>query len=107
MHQFPTSFYAHPLSVVLLGYVRPELNYVSKEKLIEDINEDVRVALRSLGRKEWAKWADARELEVPRDGEAEELKGDEKVEEVSKGVEGLRVGKEEKHDEIEIKLEFG
>lgn len=75
--------------------------------MIEDINEDVRVALRSLGRKEWAKWANARELEVPRDGEVKESKGDNEVEEVSKGVEGLRVGKEEKQEEIEIKLEFG
>ena len=109
MHQFPTSFYSHPLSVILLGYVRPELNYVSKEKLIEDINEDVRVALRSLGRKEWAKWADVRELGVPSQDE------DGEVERLGKGVDGLKVGqpqaqeqvKSVKQDEIDIKLEFG
>lgn len=105
MHQFPTSFYSHPLSVILLGYVRPELNYVSKEKLIEDINEDVRVALRSLGRKEWARYADERFL-----GMGELDKEDAGVE---KGIEGLKLdsGKEEeqqqKQETIDIKLEFG
>lgn len=63
------------MSVLVLGYVRPELDYVSKgklshaltcvrteadhvaEALICDINTDVKVALRSLARPEWAKYA--------------------------------------------------
>jgi riboflavin kinase len=106
MHDFPTSFYGHPLSVILLGYIRPELNYVSKDKLIEDINTDVRVALKSLAREEWARFADVKGLGMEGDV----------VKEVAEQVEGLSVGvgkKDEeetnkpKDEEISIKLEFG
>lgn len=108
MHDFPTSFYGHPLSVILLGYIRPELNYVSKEKLIEDINTDVRVALKSLARDEWARFADVKGLGMERDV----------VKEVAEQVEGLSVAEEKKkpeeeetkkpkEEEISIKLEFG
>ena len=105
MHDFPTSFYGHPLSVILLGYIRPELNYVSKEKLIEDINTDVRVALKSLARDEWARFADVKGLGMEGDV----------VKEVAEQVEGLSVGEEKKkgetkkpeEEEISIKLEFG
>ena len=107
MHDFPTSFYGHPLSVILLGYIRPELNYVSKEKLIEDINTDVRVALKSLAREEWAKFADVKGLGMEGDV----------VKEVAEQVRGLSVKgdetkaqeetKESKEEEISIKLEFG
>jgi len=30
MHQFPTDFYGHFLDVVVLGYIRPELDYTSR-----------------------------------------------------------------------------
>lgn len=49
---------------MLLGYIRPELNYISKEALIEDIKTDVQVALNSLQRPDYEKhekdefWAD-------------------------------------------------
>ncbi len=33
MHPFPTEFYGHRMSIVVLGYIRPELNYVSKGRL--------------------------------------------------------------------------
>lgn len=66
------------MSVLVLGYIRPELDYVSKgesrihvpppsprgpraeaasEALISDINTDVKVALNSLARPEWAKYS--------------------------------------------------
>ncbi|KAG8831924.1 riboflavin kinase [Serendipita sp. 405] len=38
------------MSVVVLGYIRPELDYTSKEALIEDIQTDIKVALNSLKR---------------------------------------------------------
>lgn len=41
---------------MLLGYIRPELNYISKEALIEDIKTDVRVALNSLQRPDYEKY---------------------------------------------------
>lgn len=46
----PESFYGAPLNLLLLGYIRPEYDYVSKESLIEDIQTDISVAHRSLNR---------------------------------------------------------
>lgn len=50
MHNFVTDFYGAPMAIAILGYIRPEYDYVSKESLIEDINEDIEVARRSLAR---------------------------------------------------------
>lgn len=66
MHRFESDFYGHELKVVVLGYIRPELDYISRgaaahhphlrlltdgiDALIEDIETDKRVALRSLSR---------------------------------------------------------
>lgn len=30
MHQFPTNFYGNTMAVMVLGYIRPELDYISK-----------------------------------------------------------------------------
>jgi hypothetical protein len=104
MHNYPTSFYSHPLTVSILGYIRPELDYVSKDALVEDINEDVRVALRSLGRDNWVGYG--RDL----GGKKENVKsgGDEVV----SGIEDLTLdfkSEGEKKDDrsLKIKLEFG
>ncbi|KAF2453719.1 hypothetical protein BDY21DRAFT_117179 [Lineolata rhizophorae] len=66
-------FYGAELRLLILGYVRPELDYVSVEKLIEDIRTDIRVAERSLGREAWRRWREeewlvdwGRDLEVVR-----------------------------------------
>jgi len=50
MHNFKSDFYGHHMKVIVLGYIRPELDYVSREALIEDIETDKRVALKSLAR---------------------------------------------------------
>ena len=50
MHPFEADLYGLEMRVVVLGYLRPELNYVSKEALIEDIEMDKRVAINSLAR---------------------------------------------------------
>ncbi|KAH7119774.1 hypothetical protein B0J11DRAFT_560337 [Dendryphion nanum] len=50
LHTFATDFYGATLSLIILGYIRPEYDYVSREALVEDIREDIRVAERSLGR---------------------------------------------------------
>ncbi|KAF3031560.1 riboflavin kinase [Didymella heteroderae] len=47
---FSSDFYGAELSLVILGFIRPEYDYVSKEALVEDIREDIRVAQRSLAR---------------------------------------------------------
>ncbi|WVR05642.1 hypothetical protein IAU60_002664 [Kwoniella sp. DSM 27419] len=57
MHPFKADFYGHHMSVLVLGYIRPELDYVSKEALIEDIQTDVRVALNSLARPAYQSFA--------------------------------------------------
>ncbi|KAK2466508.1 hypothetical protein APHAL10511_002150 [Amanita phalloides] len=50
MHDFKTDFYGYELRVVVLGYIRPELDYTSRDALIEDIEFDKKVALKSLDR---------------------------------------------------------
>ncbi|KAG5343025.1 Riboflavin kinase [Termitomyces sp. T112] len=50
MHDFQSDFYDLEMRAVVLGYIRPELDYTSREALIDDINTDKRVALNSLDR---------------------------------------------------------
>ncbi|KAG8747910.1 riboflavin kinase [Ceratobasidium sp. 414] len=50
MHKYKDEFYGVDMSVVVLGYIRPELDYISREALIEDIETDKRVALKSMDR---------------------------------------------------------
>lgn len=41
------------MRVKILGYIRPELDYVDKESLVRDIETDIEVARRSLERDKW------------------------------------------------------
>lgn len=50
MNNYDKDFYNLNLKIIILGYVRPELDYVSKESLIEDIEIDKKVSLNSLQR---------------------------------------------------------
>ncbi|KAI9466789.1 riboflavin kinase [Lactarius psammicola] len=56
MHEFKSDFYGYDMQAVVLGYIRPELDYTSREALIEDINTDKRVALKSLSREAYMKF---------------------------------------------------
>ncbi|KAF1972630.1 riboflavin kinase [Bimuria novae-zelandiae CBS 107.79] len=56
LHSFEQDFYGATLSLVILGHIRPEYDYVSKEALVEDIREDIRVAQRSLARRAYEAW---------------------------------------------------
>ncbi|KAI9507695.1 riboflavin kinase [Russula earlei] len=56
MHNFKADFYGQDMQAVVLGYIRPELDYTSREALVEDINTDKRVALRSLSREAYKKF---------------------------------------------------
>ncbi|KAG0084492.1 riboflavin kinase [Podila epicladia] len=58
MHNFHKDFYGDDLHVVVLGYIRPELDYTTLEALIEDINIDIEVAHRSLERPDYAAYKD-------------------------------------------------
>jgi riboflavin kinase len=55
MHTFGHDFYGRQLNLIILGFIRPEYDYVSKESLIEDIKTDIEVAHRSLERPAYAK----------------------------------------------------
>lgn len=55
MHDFTDDFYGAHMNLSILGFIRPEYDYVSKEGLIDDIKTDVEVAGRSLARPAWAK----------------------------------------------------
>ncbi|KAK7470898.1 riboflavin kinase [Stygiomarasmius scandens] len=57
MHEFKADFYGYDMRVVVLGYIRPELDYTSREALIEDIEIDKTVALRSLDRPDYKKFS--------------------------------------------------
>lgn len=54
MHNFPRDFYGSHLNLLILGFIRPEYDYVSKESLIDDIKTDIQVAARSLARPAYA-----------------------------------------------------
>ncbi|MCJ1430738.1 riboflavin kinase [Xylographa pallens] len=56
LHAFARDFYGAHMQLLILGFVRPEYDYVSKEALIADIREDVQVARRSLAREGYARW---------------------------------------------------
>ncbi|KAG0213940.1 riboflavin kinase [Mortierella sp. GBA30] len=54
MHNFHRDFYGDELRIVVLGYIRPELDYTTLDALIADINMDIEVAHRSLARPDYA-----------------------------------------------------
>ena len=47
---FVHEFYGANLNALILGFIRPEYDYVSQEALVRDIKIDIEVALASLGR---------------------------------------------------------
>ncbi|KAH7381316.1 riboflavin kinase [Phaeosphaeria sp. MPI-PUGE-AT-0046c] len=53
---FPADFYGATLSLLILGFIRPEYDYISKDALVEDIREDIRIAQRSLEREAYGAW---------------------------------------------------
>ncbi|KAF2429837.1 riboflavin kinase [Tothia fuscella] len=50
IHHFPHDFYGRHLNLAILGFIRPEYDYVDKDSLIDDIRTDIEVAKRSLER---------------------------------------------------------
>jgi riboflavin kinase len=56
LSNFDKDFYGATLSLVILGYIRPEYDYAGLEALVEDIREDIRVAQRSLEREKYKAW---------------------------------------------------
>ncbi|KAJ7394189.1 hypothetical protein OS493_003870 [Desmophyllum pertusum] len=52
IHSFNNDFYGSELSVVILGFIRPEKNFPSLETLIEAIHSDIREAEQALEKTE-------------------------------------------------------
>lgn len=81
MHEFQTDFYGREMRAVVLGYIRPELDYISRgklespllnldqhslsEALIEDIETDKKVALNCLQRPGYQKYANEAVFQQP------------------------------------------
>ncbi|KAK0191237.1 riboflavin kinase [Armillaria mellea] len=57
MHEYTADFYGMELRAVVLGYIRPELDFTTMEALIETIETDKRVALHSLDREAYKTFA--------------------------------------------------
>lgn len=56
MHEFGQDFYGSHMNILILGFIRPEYDYVSKESLIEDIKMDVTVTVNCLARPAYARF---------------------------------------------------
>lgn len=56
MHHFEKDFYGSHMNLIILGFIRPEYDYVSKESLIEDIKKDIEVTGNCLARPAYAKY---------------------------------------------------
>lgn len=55
LHFFHQAFYGARMNLLIMGFIRPEYDYVSKESLVEDIRFDIEVARRSLEREAYEK----------------------------------------------------
>jgi riboflavin kinase len=62
MHDFEQDFYESHMNLVILGFIRPEYDYVSLESLVEDIRTDIQVSKDSLAREAYAKFKDEKSL---------------------------------------------
>jgi riboflavin kinase len=58
LHKFEKDFYGSEMAISILGFIRPEYDYVDVESLIKDIKVDCEVAKSSLGRENWEKRRD-------------------------------------------------
>jgi riboflavin kinase len=56
VHDFSEDFYGVEMRLCILGWIRPEFDYVSKEALIDDIRMDIRVGVESLKRPAYSRF---------------------------------------------------
>lgn len=54
MNVFEEDFYGCTLSIVMLGYIRPELDFDSVENLIKTIKNDISIASKELDKQEFS-----------------------------------------------------
>ncbi|SCU95557.1 LANO_0E10704g1_1 [Lachancea nothofagi CBS 11611] len=55
MHEFKHDFYGAKVKFSILGYIRPELDYTTREALIDDIHTDIDIAKSVLSKPQYAK----------------------------------------------------
>ncbi|NWS69083.1 RIFK kinase, partial [Crotophaga sulcirostris] len=65
IHTFKEDFYGELLSIVIIGYIRPEKNFDSLEALISAIQEDIEEAKRQLDLPEHLKLKDDNFFHLP------------------------------------------
>ncbi|XP_010538291.1 PREDICTED: bifunctional riboflavin kinase/FMN phosphatase [Tarenaya hassleriana] len=58
LHEFGEDFYGEELRLVIVGYIRPEANFPSLERLVEKIHEDRGIAERALDLQLYANFKD-------------------------------------------------
>ncbi len=68
LHKFGGDFYGVEMRLLIVGFIREELDYSGLEALVADINMDCEVARRSLGREGWAPKGVVVEVDVPGEG---------------------------------------
>jgi riboflavin kinase len=56
IHAFKEDFYGVEMRLCVLGWIRPEFDYVSKEALIDDIRMDIKVGVESMKRTAYKKF---------------------------------------------------
>lgn len=56
IHKFDKDFYGAKVKFSLLGFIRPELDYSTKEALIKDINTDIKISQQVLGSPEYSRY---------------------------------------------------
>jgi riboflavin kinase len=71
LHEFGRDFYGHHLNIIILGFIRPEYDYVSLDSLIEDIRTDIEVTKRSLDREPYKKFREDEFLRTFPEGKEE------------------------------------
>ncbi|CCX33262.1 hypothetical protein FPQ18DRAFT_339846 [Pyronema domesticum] len=56
VHSFEKDFYGKEMRLCILGWIREEFDYVSKEALIEDIRHDIKIGVESLKREGYSRF---------------------------------------------------
>ncbi|KAI5806180.1 hypothetical protein EDC01DRAFT_137607 [Geopyxis carbonaria] len=56
IHAFEEDFYGVEMRLSILGWIRPEFDYISRDALIEDIRMDIKVGVESLKREGYKKF---------------------------------------------------
>ena len=56
LHSFAADFYGAHMNLIILGFIRPEYDYVSVEALVEDIRFDIAVTEKCLRREAYRRF---------------------------------------------------